>query len=322
MKQQTLLSRRAHHVTPTGMKLFIFTCIFALSMTVQAQTVLGHWKGSVNLSDRYGTYSRFCENLSIDLIKNERNEVVLHSNFDCILGEDWFISDTRAFSLDAEGNLLGEDGYLKDNEFYWDISPAYQDGTKYKLTLVDTNTLRIENTARRENDKYNGLRISGTLHRANEPMKDQDLWSPKLSGQWQVDAEILHKDSQGKLVAKYKCSIDRWTINDQNSVWFQNSLYFGDCDKSGIGYWYGAFFFEYNKVYEYDPSRVDLGLIEVGTYTSNGFQLQEKRLNTNIELEILDANTLRLHRTSSFMDMRIYPYEYKVLELTAIIKRL
>lgn len=153
-------------------------------------------------------------------------------------------------------------------------------------------------------------------------MTDQNLWSPKLSGEWQVEAEILHKNGQGNLVAKYKCSMNRWTINDQNSVWFQNSLYFGDCDKAGIGYWYGTFFFEYNKVYEYNPGSTGLGLIEVGTYTTNGFQVHEKRLNTNIQLEILDANTLRLRRTSSFMDMTIYPFEYKVLELTAIIKRL
>lgn len=310
------------------MKIILYAVLLCLGLPhlSHAQTILGRWSGEASYRSRYGTTNTSCERLTVDLKKNERNELTVSMNYDCYWSLDWSYSFDRVFAVDKLGNLLGEDGSLQDNEFHWNNIIAYTSGSEIRFTLNEDGTLSASILqAGSGNDE---ARITGRLSRDASPLVDRKLIAAEVyGGAWTGIVTVVDKDPQGKIISSQQCPVEKWQLNFKDSFLFQTHFYLQNCaGEEHFSEYFGPFLFEYGKVFTYplvDGRNKAFEVLPMGTYDDKGFQStnREGYGSSQVEFTVVDSKRIRVQKTKKYFDMTSIPFGDRHIEVILDLQR-
>lgn len=292
-----------------------------MSVTSLAQSLLGIWVGSAGYRTAYGTSSGLCQKVTLVLRQDRPQELHMVLKYDCLWGWDWFASQERVFPLDPEGNFLGEDGFFKDQEFYWNNAIAWKGGTKIRLKLDPQGFVVFFHEEASKNGDQNIPQMSGRLQKNLEAVVPEVSFSNQLDGKWRGKVSVKVSDLATKnILQSAECEIPQWTLKHKNGVLYQTHFYIPKCGSLEVNEWIGAFFFKAGKVYR---SSTDFRkeLVEVGVYGENGFResIRSPRDQSMIEIEILKADQIVLRRTERSIDIGVFPRQETETELNILL---
>ncbi len=240
---------------------------FFLALTAHAETctfsdnpLLGYWTASSVSVERRNHTQWTCSQLAIRFECAKNNELEVSWAYRCGTNEDWMYGGKKSMPVQGD-RLLGQDGYLRAGEFYWDALIPNVSGTKIELK---NGHLEI---GENPEDYYPEDIFRATVRKVDSepfPMFPRNHFkADQLHGKWTGEMKIIRA---GKTVT---CPVPSWELHQQNHVMRQVHVYLASCEEP-VNFYVGPHFFRGDQLFDY-PRDQSSRLIQQGTVSPTGF---------------------------------------------------
>ncbi len=283
----------------------IGVCPFHSSQTI------GWWKATNVSVERRNHTTESCNSLYLNLSCEPNGELKLQTIYRCDKFFDWHYSQTRRFSVTGT-RLDGEDGTIKDSEFFWDSLVPNVSGSKVemKLTSADQGSLVLSEDPQYY---YPSYIFSATIRRISEsqaPDLSHEPMSPTaFNGKWSGTLTINRRDfGTGTLKTSSTCPLRQWEIIHRLGVFHQTGLYQPSCGGERVSVYTSAMFLRDGVAYQLGDTD---GLIQSrGTYDASKIHFEAKTgyMITAEDYEI-NGDKIKIVLTSKTIDLSRSPRE-------------
>lgn len=293
----------------------------ALTCSFSNSAMLGEWTSGGITVERSNRTTESCSAMDLRLTCEPNNELRVEWRYRCNKWMDWNYGGVKYLPMSGE-KILGQDGSLKADEFFYDSLIPREGGTKFEIKMSGPDSAGF---VIGEDPKYfyPEYTYRGRFTRAkNLNWEAPQLFTEdKLNGKWEGDIRVVHKDyNTGLIKDETVCPMGNLDFDFKRYRLFQTQIYAPDCGGEEVNYYLGPHYFKNADVFGQDWNG---NMVLQGTATAGGFAVENKTTGYKIKSEDAqwEEGKLTYRATEKYFDMTIAPPEYIWKEFILELRR-